>query len=524
MARSRGVWLLVFALGCVVDVAAVPGCTNLLELAGRPGCSSECTGNAQLQLAQAFEQLDVDLNGVLSAQELYAMGWLLAGSADALTATEITRMLDRPSACDGLMDADQTCDLSLSEWVFGYESAMGLLRGDPTQADMSQEDACCYGFRGNECCSPDEDNCNPTDANVAQPPQLCRDRPSWPSTCPDATAYDNPLYGLSCNSPSPSECGQMYTECFCPATGNAIDNWGDQGACEPDASGAAYATNALLGVCSTCDDYQAALGTLPKPGGGTFGFMPGDFECELHSELRTWRLSCEEGVEGAVSGNPCPVGAAASAPYQPPAREEGSDTLNCGHGTFDETFGTCVCDTEDDPNTEEIEELKCWQTNRERSNRYPNGNIKVWCSVGLCDFDQSGNVIVSSSAQEYVAPGSGYPGHDVLSPYARQLGVSVQTVYIVLCVAIVLFLCVHRRFSVAFALGMDGEAQDWPSAYIRAQWNLTLRVRRYIMYSCLCGRHKGAEFDSSDEEYEEKAPKKSHRKKHGHHHRQKDRP
>ena len=148
----------------------------------------------------------------------------------------------------------------------------------------------------------------------------------------------------------------------------------------------------------------------------------------------------------------------------------------------------------------------------------------MWCSVGLCDFDQSGNVIVSSSAQEYVAPGSGYPGHDVLSPYARQLGVSVQTVYIVLCVAIVLFLCVHRRFSVAFALGMDGEAQDWPSAYIRAQWNLTLRVRRYIMYSCLCGRHKGAEFDSSDEEYEEKAPKKSHRKKHGQHHRQKDRP
>lgn len=382
---------------------------------------------------------------MLTEQELDAMDSSIEGSTNTLRLDEITSIV-------GMMDLDTTGDLSLSEWVFGYEGAVKAERGDPQQADMNAADACCYSFTPTgDCCGEGETGCSDIDPTQMTPPFLCEDHPSWPSTCPDATAYDNPLYGLSCNSPSPSECEQMYTECYCPATGNTIDNWGDEGPCEPDPSGAAYATNALRGACTTCDEYQASLGLLPHPNGGTHGFVPGDFECEVHEELRIWRLSCEEGAPGAVSGTACPVGAAASAPYTPAAPEEGSDTLNCGNGVFDETFGTCVCNTEDDPTTPEVEELKCWQTNRERSNRYPNGNIKVWCSVGLCDFDSDGNVVITSTAQEYVAPASGYPGHDVLSPYARQLGVSVQTVYIVLCIGMVLLLCVSIPMHIAVA-------------------------------------------------------------------------
>ena len=74
----------------------------------------------------------------------------------------------------------------------------------------------------------------------------------------------------------------------------------------------------------------------------------------------------------------------------------------------------------------------------------------------MCDFDSSGNVVLSDSAQQYVAPGSGYPGHDVLSPYARQLGVSVQTVYIVLSVARILCLCVHYGFPVVYVWRTNG--------------------------------------------------------------------
>ena len=54
--------------------------------------------------------------------------------------------------------------------------------------------------------------------------------------------------------------------------------------------------------------------------------------------------------------------------------------VECGdHGSL--VAGSCQCEMPGG--------LKCWQTNRERSNRHPNGNIKEWCTIGMCVHKQS---------------------------------------------------------------------------------------------------------------------------------------
>ena len=60
------------------------------------------------------------------------------------------------------------------------------------------------------------------------------------------------------------------------------------------------------------------------------------------------------------------------------------------HGEMTTVHGHETCHCPPATNAETGEDISCWQTNRERSNRWPNGNIKVYCTVGLCDFDNTG--------------------------------------------------------------------------------------------------------------------------------------
>jgi hypothetical protein len=120
----------------------------------------------------------------------------------------------------------------------------------------------------------------------------------------------------------------------------------------------------------------------------------------------------------------------------------------------------------------------------------PAGNIKEWCSVALCDYNPEGVPIVpaggqqvstapprrttSSTAQRGRAQAfEDSPIDDALSPLAKELGVSVQMLYIA---AIILIL-----------------------------------VLMILAYTCLCGK-KRPEYDSDSEEYKEA------RRKHRHHH------
>jgi hypothetical protein len=225
-----------------------------------------------------------------------------------------------------------------------------------------------------KCCPPGEaeDRCLKSDPDTQAPPLLCAAVPSWATTCGDAAAYSNPMYGLQCMTPTPAQCNQMYGECFCPSTSKAIDNWGEEGPCVPDVA-AQYSLNMPIGLCTTCDTFIQDLGKKPDPKNRNrrFGFVAGDFQCRVDPVTKSWALDCDEGDPGAVSRKPCPVGAAASIPLAPTAPAQGNGTLSCGHGEFNDALNACVCEKGIEPSTGK--EFACWQTNRERSNRHPNG-------------------------------------------------------------------------------------------------------------------------------------------------------
>eukprot|EP01052_Picozoa_sp_SAG31_P007030 SAG31_NODE_330_length_17593_cov_4.817891_25_plen_256_part_00 len=128
-------------------------------------------------------------------------------------------------------------------------------------------------------------------------------------------------------------------------------------------------------------------------------------------------------------------------------------TLDCGdHGELVSVHGydTCYCPPVVDPQSGK--EISCWQTNRERSNRWPNGNIKIYCTVSLCDFDSSGAVVqVGLSGNAYESEQSlGF-----IDELARSLGVSSLIVYGCAFFLIVAVLCILYDLT----LGKDANAQ-----------------------------------------------------------------
>ena len=127
--------------------------------------------------------------------------------------------------------------------------------------------------------------------------------------------------------------------------------------------------------------------------------------------------------------------------------------INCGaHGTL--IGGSCQCDVEEDG-------LKCWQTNRERSNRYPNGNIIEWCSVAMCNMNAAGQMEEASGAQTATPEdcSTTEAGCDIVTQMAYALGVSRGVIF--------------------------------------GTWALLLFTGCFVAYSCMCSH---GEYDSDNDE------------------------
>ena len=255
----------------------------------------------------------------------------------------------------------------------------------------------------------------------------------------DRIPFMSMMAGLQCLSPTPAQCHEMMVECMCPVNGEEIDSWEDPCERQPAAAGG-FMFDHITQRCLTCDQYLAQLpldasdAADPTAAELTGPYAPGDFPCRLGGpDGDRMEIDCtsiisiteagEPGVNvGAVSGVPCPYAAVAIEPASAPEPEP-EQLPDCGeHGSFSE--GHCVCDTAEDPDTGET--LKCWQTNRERSNRHPNGNIISWCTIGMCNFDEAGNAVLASGAQG----SNGTPDQkmSIVADLAKAFGVSPTVV------------------------------------------------------------------------------------------------
>ena len=237
------------------------------------------------------------------------------------------------------------------------------------------------------------------------------------------------MAGLQCLSPTLSQCHEMMVECICPVNGEAIDSW--ETPCEPQPDGA-YMYDHITQRCLTCDQYLASLPlepgdpAQPTAEEQTGPYEAGDFPCRLggpdgdQMEIDCVSIAGGEapGINvGAVSGRACPY--PQTTVEEPSEPEPEPEVLpDCGeHGHF--SGGSCVCDTAEDPETGQM--LKCWQTNRERSNRHPNGNIIEWCTIAMCNFDSSGNAVLASGVQAGSTPDQNM---SILADLAKAFGVS----------------------------------------------------------------------------------------------------
>ena len=237
------------------------------------------------------------------------------------------------------------------------------------------------------------------------------------------------MAGLQCLSPTLTQCHEMMVECMCPVNGEAIDSWETPCTRQPDA---VYMYDHITQRCLTCDQYLALLPLQPgdpaEPTAEeqTGPYAAGDFPCRLGGPYGDqMEIDCVSvagadalGVNiGAVSGASCPY--PQSLVEEPAEPQPEPEVLpNCGeHGHF--SGGSCQCDTEAHPDTGET--LKCWQTNRERSNRHPNGNIIEWCTIAMCNFDSSGNAVLASGAQAGSTPDENM---SIIADLAKAFGVS----------------------------------------------------------------------------------------------------
>ena len=248
-----------------------------------------------------------------------------------------------------------------------------------------------------------------------------------PASDCDLIPYMNAMSGLQCLSPTPAQCHEMQVGCMCPVNGAAIDSWESPCTPEPENS---YLYDHLTRRCLTCDQYLAQLPvaaadpSAPTAVEQTGPYSAGDFACRLGGpDGDRVEIDCVSGDVGAVSLVACPY-AVVPAPPPPTVPEPEPEVVpDCGpHGLFSD--GSCACETGVDPTTGET--LKCWQTNRERSNRHPNGNIKEWCTIGMCNFDEAGRAVLASGAQASATPSAAL---DVVADLAKALGVSPGVVY-----------------------------------------------------------------------------------------------
>lgn len=276
----------------------------------------------------------------------------------------------------------------------------------------------------------------------------------------NANAASLSVVRAQCLGPTERQCHQMHVECICPINSQAIDSW-DSEPCVPKPEGVYRLDRATL-RCMTCDNY---LDGLTSETGQSFA--AGDFGCRIYSmptdadndgtadgALDVWEPDCLPGEVGAVSNVACPHDSAPEPePEVGPSFNDPDREVDCGeHGR--EEGGTCRCDVEENG-------LKCWQTNRERSNRYPNGNIIEWCSIGMCNMNEEGQMVEASGAQTATPEdcSTTEAGCDIVTQIAYALGVSKQVIY--------------------------------------GTWALLLCTGCYVAYSCLCSHD---EFDSDNDE------------------------
>eukprot|EP01043_Picozoa_sp_COSAG02_P009124 COSAG02_NODE_305_length_25176_cov_30.787455_8_plen_453_part_00 len=262
------------------------------------------------------------------------------------------------------------------------------------------------------------------------------------------------MEGLQCLGPTELQCHQMQVECICPLNSQPIESW--DASCTPKPEGV-YRLDGETLRCMTCDEFLDSL----------TGFSAGDFGCRIGSlatdadgdgasdgALDVWETDCLPGEVGAVSGAACPhLTAPEPEPEVGPSFIDTDQEVNCGaHGTL--VDGSCQCDME-------ANGLKCWQTNRERSNRYPNGNIMEWCSVAMCNMNSEGQLVEASAAQTATPEDCSTTdaGCDVVTQMAYAFGVSKQVIF--------------------------------------GTWALLLFAGCFMAYSCLCSH---GEYDSDNDE------------------------
>lgn len=282
----------------------------------------------------------------------------------------------------------------------------------------------------------------------------------------DMIPFYNMMEGLQCLGPTELQCHQMHVGCVCPINSQPIDGWDTS--CTPKPEGV-YRLDGATRRCMTCDEY---LSRLTNSDGESFS--AGDFGCRVASvptlgsipinagddaaaadgALDVWEADCLPGEVGAVSNVACPhLTAPEPEPEVGPSFVDPDREIDCGpHGRL--VGGSCQCEVEDNG-------LKCWQTNRERSNRYPNGNIIEWCSIAMCNMNAEGELVEASGAQTATPEdcSTTEAGCDVVTQMAYAFGVSKQVIF--------------------------------------GTWALLLFSGLFVAYSCLCSH---GEYDSDNDE------------------------
>jgi hypothetical protein len=215
----------------------------------------------------------------------------------------------------------------------------------------------------------------------------------------DKIPYMNMMEGLICLVPTRAQCQQMHVQCKCPVNGKSID----KPPCKKAPAGT-YMFDGADGLCKTCDTFittQKSNGTsfargdfpcrlVPSAANKDGGFSkPNDQNKETQNKTKddVMEIDCEPGEKGEKSGLTCPhLRTRRNTTSEKTQDFEKTPKISCGpNGKLDSKTKLCACTTHKDPKTGT--DLQCWQTNRERSNRYPNGNIKEYCTVGMCNFD-----------------------------------------------------------------------------------------------------------------------------------------
>jgi hypothetical protein len=280
----------------------------------------------------------------------------------------------------------------------------------------------------------------------------------------DMIPFMNMMEGLQCLAPTAQQCHQMHVECVCPVNSQPIDSYVSP--CTPKPEGV-YRLDGASRLCKTCDEY---LVTIADAGGGAYS--AGDFgcrvtalatvsasceadaQCDADGAIDVWEADCLPGEVGAVSGLEClHTTAPEPEPEIGPSFSDPDQEVSCGrHGSL--VNGQCQCNVEENG-------LKCWQTNRERSNRYPNGNIKEWCSIAMCNMNSEGEMVEASGAQVATPEdcSTTEAGCDVVTQLAYMLGVS--------------------------------------KGVIVGTWALLLFTGCFVAYSCMCSH---GEYDSDNDE------------------------